>query len=96
MRKITDKMVQQAIKAGWSKEDAKRGYAVCVSDYGNGAHHIEKIDMMDVFSSDSEAADQAEKDGIKIIHDLNLPEEHAASYIDTPENRKLLYNLIVQ
>ena len=51
---------------------------------------------MEVFESDAEAAEQAEKDGIKIIHDIELPEEHQAAYIDTPENRKLLKDLVDQ
>ena len=63
------------------------------SDYGNGATHIERLDIMGVFDSDAEAAEQAEKDGIKIIHDIELPEEHVAYYIDTPENRELLANI---
>lgn len=48
---------------------------------------------MEAFDSDDEAAEQAEKDGINIIHDIELPEEHQAAYIDTPENRELLANM---
>lgn len=95
MRQITEKMINEAIEAGWSEEDAKRGYAIFTSDYGNGASHIERIDDMMVFDSDSEAAEQAEKDGIKIIHDMTFPDEHCASYIDTPENRELLKSLAI-
>lgn len=94
MKNITEDNILNAIKNGWNKEDARRGYAICMSDYGNGAEHIEKIDIMDVFEDDEEAAEQAEKDGIKIIHDIELPEEHQAAYIDTPENRELLKSLI--
>ena len=47
------------------------------------------------FASDWEADDQAEKDGIKIIRDLMLPREHQAPYIDTPENRMLLADLVI-
>ena len=89
-KKITDDIIKEAIDAGFSEEDARRGYAVFTSDYGNGATHIERLDIMGVFDSDAEAAEQAEKDGIKIIHDIELTEEHVAYYIDTPENRKLL------
>ena len=48
---------------------------------------------MMIFDSDDEAAEQAEKDGIKIIHDMEFDDENAAAYIDTPENRELLKNL---
>lgn len=94
MKNITEDNILNAIENGWNEEDARRGYAICMSDYGNGAEHIEKIDIMDVFEDDEEAAEQAEKDGIKIIHDIELPEEHQAAYIDTPENRELLKSLI--
>lgn len=93
MKKITDNTIKEAMDAGFSEEDASRGYGVFTSDYGNGATHIERLDIMGVFDSDAEAAEQAEKDGIKIIHDIELPEEHVAYYIDTPENRELLANI---
>lgn len=96
MNKITSDMIKEAIKEGFTEEDANRGYGVFTSDYGNGATHIERIDIMEVFESDAEAAEQAEKDEIKIIHDIKLPEEHQAAYIDTPENRKLLKDLVDQ
>ena len=48
---------------------------------------------MMVFDTDGEAAEQAEKDGIKIIHDMEFDDENSASYIDTPKNRKLLMGL---
>ena len=62
MSHITKEMVNEAIEAGWSEEDAKRGYAIFTSNYGNGATHIERIDDMMVFDSDSEASEQAEKE----------------------------------
>lgn len=95
MKNITEKMIKEAIEDGFLEEDARRGYGVFTSDYGNGATHIERLDTMEAFESDREAAEQAEKDGFKIIHDINLPEEHQASYIDTPENRELLSSLAV-
>lgn len=39
-KKITDDIIKEAIDAGFSEEDARRGYAVFTSDYGNGATHI--------------------------------------------------------
>ena len=93
MKKITEEMIALAIKNGFSREDAEKGYGVFISDYGNGATHIERLDCMMVFDTDSEAAEQAEKDGIKIIHDMEFDDENSAAYIDTQENRKLLMGL---
>lgn len=95
MKKITEEMIMVAIDNGWSRNDAENGYAIFTSDYGNGAEHIQKIDSMDVFEDDDEAAAQAEKDGIKIIHDMKFSEENMAAYIDTPENRKLLESIAI-
>lgn len=69
-RKITEEMVAEAMENGWSEEDARRGYGIFVSNDGIGAEHIEKIDEMDVFDSDIEAALQAQNDGIKILWDV--------------------------
>ena len=95
MKTITKGMVNEAIKYGFSREDAERGYGIFTSDYGNGAEHIERLDCMMAFNSDGEAAEQAEKDGIKIIHDMEFNAENSAAYIDTPDNRKLLASLAV-
>lgn len=95
MKTITKGMVNEATKNGFSIEDAERGYGIFTSDYGNGAEHIERLDCMMAFESDGEAAEQAEKDGIKIIHDMEFDDENSAAYIDTPENRKLLASLVV-
>lgn len=86
--RIIPEMIRKAISDGWSETDAKRGYTVAVSDCK--AEYIRRIDEMNAFESDDAAAQQAEKDGIKIIHDLVLPFSKRANYIDTPENRKLL------
>lgn len=85
-RKITEEMVAEAMENGWSEEDARRGYSIFVSNDGIGAEHIEKIDEMDVFNSDIDAALQAQNDGIKILWDVQL----GLCWLDTPENRKLL------
>ena len=95
MRAITQKMIDEAIADGWSVENAKGGYGIFTSkEIGNGATHIEKIDFMNVFDSDIEAAIQAERDGIKLIHDMEFdrPEKHYC-FLDTKENRKLLKGL---
>ena len=90
MKKITEELITEAMENGFTREDAEKGYAIFTSDYGNGAEHIQKIDSMDVFEDDNEAAEQAERDGIKIIHDMEFDDENSAAYIDTPENRELL------
>ena len=94
MREITKDMIKDALEGGWCEADAHRGYSIFTSDFGNGALHIERIDEMDVFDSDDEAAMQAEKDGIKIIRDLKFQSGHVANYIDTPENRELLKEFV--
>lgn len=96
MKEITEEMVKQAVEDGWSEEDARHGYAIFTSNFGNGAEHIERIDMMEVFESDAEAAEQAEKDGIALIHDMKFKDEDFAYYIDTPENREILKGLVIE
>jgi hypothetical protein len=93
MKKITEEMIAIAMEDGWSEDNAKRGYAIFTGTLGNGAEHIEKIDSIDVFESDKEAAEQAERDGIKIIHDITFDESNIGYYIDTPKNRQLLKEL---
>ena len=51
------------------------------------------IQASKIFDSDNEAAEQTEKDGIKIIHDMEFDDENSAAYVDTPENRELLKDL---
>ena len=93
MKQITEEQVQEAIAYGISEKGARRGYYIACSTYGNGATHIERIDYMNVFYTDKEAAVQAELDGIKLIHDMLFPAEHDAAYLDTPYNRLLLQSL---
>lgn len=56
MKQITEEQVQEAIAYGISEKDARRGYYIACSTYGNGATHIERIDYMNVFYTDKEAA----------------------------------------
>lgn len=93
MKEITEEKIREALAYGISEKDARRGYYIACSTYGNGATHIERIDYMNVFFSDKEAAAQAERDGIKLIHDMQFPAEHDAAYLDTPCNRLLLQSL---
>ena len=70
--KITEETVKTAMEMGWSEEDVRRGYSVFTADFGNGVEHIELINEIGAFESDEEAAEQAEKDGIKIIRNLEF------------------------
>lgn len=74
---------------GWEteKEMLEKGY--CIGDGDGevlGALCLMKIDDLNRFDNDDDAAEQAEKDGISIIRDI----ETDLLYIDTPENRKLV------
>lgn len=69
-----------------------KGYGVFIANgseyYIPGAEHIERIDEVNKFEDDYEAAIQAEKDGIKLIN--NTPFIPNRVYIDTPENRDII------
>ena len=76
----------------WGVEQVNNGYII--SDYDNtGLLGIEKLDVVDAFDTDEDAARQAQKDGVKIIPVEELPENLPDDmklfvWIDTPENRK--------
>ena len=93
---LSDDQVKELMQEyGWSEEETRKGYGIFTSDYMNGALHIELIgDLENIFQYeyDKEASKQAEKDGIKIIHDLPIDEndEDFGYFIDTIENRKII------
>ena len=67
-----------------------KGYVICVTPTGSdlpfvpNVEHIRRSDSSDL--PNRAAARKAEKDGIKIIHDMpNVPDW---TYIDTPQNRE--------
>ena len=67
-----------------------KGYDIFDFD-GTGILEVEKIDELNMFSSDEEAVEQAIKDGVRIIPIEELPENFDRKYlgwIDTEENRK--------
>lgn len=100
MAKLTDeKLIRELMdEHGWSREATINGYDVfcesCVSDNTiDGALTICRVDALycdDRFdygiNDDMEACEQAEKDGVKFINDVDGLER--GRYIDTPENRK--------
>lgn len=68
----------------------ENGYVICVTPTGSdlpfvpNVEHIRRSDSSNL--SSRAAARKAEKDGIKIIHDMsNVPDW---TYIDTPQNRE--------
>lgn len=68
----------------------ENGYVICVTPTGSdlpfvpNVEHIRRSDSSNL--SNRAAARKAEKDGIKIIHDMpNVPDW---TYIDTPQNRE--------
>lgn len=87
------KKERQEIIEEWG-EGSDKGYAIFESDnLPEGLLHIERIDDLNMFNSDFDAADQAEKDGIKLIPQSEIPNEYpinAYRYLDTPENREIL------
>ncbi|MBO5969897.1 MAG: hypothetical protein J6S14_15525 [Clostridia bacterium] len=85
--------VELLVKA-YGAESCNRGYEVFDYDC-TGLLCIEKIDDIDVFECDADAAIQAAADGIAIIPKKELPDELPADmkfygWIDTPENRAKL------
>lgn len=86
--------VAEILKEEWGT-GGDRGYGIFQSS-DTDVLHVQKIDeLWDVYESDFEAAQQAEKDGIKLIHDIRIPRESIIyplndTCIDTPENREQL------
>ena len=76
----------------WYVDNVNKAYII--SDYdGTGLLGIEKLDVVDAFDGDEEAAIQAEKDGLKIIPVDELPENFDFrwfGWIDTPANREAI------
>lgn len=104
-----EKMVIRQAKWLYDTKDEEKAKAELVSDYGKEALrgygifsggsepealHICRIDELDIYDSDIEAARQAAKDGIKIIPYREQPKQGDLKYyrfIDTEENRKILF-----
>lgn len=96
-REVPNEVKEEALLDGWDASEVEKGYAIFDGSGLGGASHIEKIDMLDAFESDEEAAEYAEKhDGVKIIHDLPdcIPEEERVNCIDTEENREIIRQFI--
>ena len=82
---------------GWGDFECQHGYGLFSSEYPTEygdieALHIEAIDILGLFDSDEEAAEQAIKEiGVAIIKDVPLLAE---VFIDSPENREMIFRQI--
>lgn len=103
-RPITDSM-REEFEGVWDKFTVERGYGYFESDLfdlpnkPSSAKHIERLDDMDVFDSDMDAALYGEKFcGEKIFH-YDLGEDEQISYlwfVDEPETRKEVEDYLVR
>lgn len=94
--------LQDGIENGWGWNSVTTGYREASSSTIKAAVNIEKIDDMDVFEHDSDAAKQ-----YGIDHDCRILEEKKDiwigdednryfSYPDTPENREALKEYVIE
>lgn len=90
------KQIQAGLENGWEPEEVVKGYTIGENgDCTKGELSVMKIDDMQLFDSDIAAAEQAQKDGVKLIpkKELHFGRDNDMKhyrYIDTPENRELL------
>lgn len=88
--------IRAGLENGWEPEEVVKGYTIGENgECTKGELSVMKIDDMQLFDSDIEAAEQAQKDGVKLISSKELRfgrdnDMRHYRYIDTPENRKLL------
>ena len=89
------KEIQKVLKEFWG-EGGDKGYGIFEEDYEFDYPMlvIERIDEVDAYDGDVEAALQAKKDGIKLIPCKEYPYRtypfNAYRFLDTPENRVAL------
>ena len=62
--------------------------------YIPNALHVERDDSLFLVESDEEASKDAEKDGIKLIYDMDGTPDGV--YIDTEENRKIIIEMLAK
>lgn len=86
--------VKEALEKEWGK-GGSRGYGIFSNGVGfDGVECICRIDEMDIYDGDIDAAKQAEKDGFKLIPWKEQPKFYPFCYyrfIDTPQNREALW-----
>lgn len=76
----------------------EKSYLICIAEesdfYIPNALHIERNDSLMLVKDDEEASIEAEKDGIKLIYNMaGVPNQ---VYVDTPENRKTIEEMLVK
>lgn len=92
--------IQAGLDWDWELGDVIKGYTIGENgECSKGELSVIKIDDMQLFDSDAEAAEQAKEDGVKLIPKKELSFGHGNDmrnyrYIDTPNNRKLLSRYI--
>lgn len=92
--------IQAGLDWDWELGDVIKGYTIGENgECSKGELSVIKIDDMQLFDSDAEAAEQAKEDGVKLIPKKELSfgrgnEMRNYRYIDTPKNRKLLSRYI--
>lgn len=89
---MSDTVNRLARELGLSEEDVRRGYMVVVVAGDTEIEVIQKIDDLDGteygrFSSDTEAAGQAARDGYRLFTS-DKPWLRGWGILDTPKNRK--------
>lgn len=90
IKQVSQEAYDIAHEDGWDEFECCHGYGIFDGEYPTvfgmiEGEHIERIDIMNVWDSDINAAKHAEKhEGIKIIRDI--PRLYKV-FIDTPENR---------
>lgn len=90
LKRVPQSSYDLAVEEGWGEFECCHGYGIFEGEYTTHfgiiqGQHIERIDIMNVWNSDIEAAQHAENnEGIKIIRDI--PNLYKV-FIDTPENR---------
>lgn len=91
-----DEEAIREITEEWTPECCNAGYVIVAETLpgGGNATHIERIDIVDAFADDNEAARQAAKDGVPLvpIEELSgIPvDRRLTHYVDTPETRSAL------
>ena len=78
------------LKEKYTMEEIEHGYSFVSDKRGNGALRVVARPGLGRCSTPEEARKCALMDGYTLIKDLPLPKKHRGTYLDTPENRKIL------
>lgn len=85
MNEVTEELWQRGLRAGYMPEDLEKGYTIEKDEEkASGATFIKRIEVLEKFNSDEEAAKYAEEhDGVKVIRDkiFMVPKTHILGLI---------------